>query len=663
MTALVNLKPFEVLVIKPFNKNYSSWRFVKTTPSETLLEIQLLINQYRYQGIVYFWTEDNCLDIFEVLKLLNDSQIETPVMAVFPTNMDEWFIGRAIRSGLHHFVIGQQSHKIEQHLLVMLENANKITNPSAGHPINKYGNILRAFLEEATDCIYLKNPEGKYILINKAGTEFLGKTREEVIGYDDYDLFSPEAAKKIQSTDRQVYLTGETTTFEAPLLTLSGELKTYLAMKAAYRDERGIIQGVMGIVRNITDLKQVEEALKISENKYKALYDCEKKIQLTIAALSKEFNPYNDVVNQIRLSLQATQVTLLYGDSNMLMPNIYVCPTNKTLITQDIGAFFNVFAEEHHCLCYVSDINTTTVIPHVAQYLIDTFSEVPIQSFVYAPVSFDDTLLGLVLVTNNNCHEWSPNERNYIETVIGHLKIHWYQVRIRQELEKALLLKSKLLSNMTHEIRTPLNAILAYTEIMQLNPNKNYSQQITDAGHHLLTLVNDILDMAKIESGNMKVKLEYVDIPHLIAKTVDLLAGLVANKKLRLDVNIQPDWPTTLTDKNKLIQILTNLLSNAIKFTPVEGYIKLKAEYNLADKKLTFMVLDNGIGIDSADYDNVFTEFNQIESSHQLNQQTGSGLGLALSRKLARLLQGDLTVNSKLGQGSNFILKLHHYAD
>jgi two-component system, NarL family, sensor histidine kinase BarA len=233
---------------------------------------------------------------------------------------------------------------------------------------------------------------------------------------------------------------------------------------------------------------------------------------------------------------------------------------------------------------------------------------------------------------------------------------------VKQELEKALLLKSRLLSNMTHEIRTPLNAILAYAELMQMQPKPEFTTHIIKACERLMSLVNDILDLSKVESGNMTVKLTYADVPTIVKETVDLLLHLAKAKHIIIDTNIQAGWPMVLMDDVKLCQILTNLISNAIKFTPSGGYVCINVDYAIENKKLNFTIMDTGIGIASQDYDNVFAEFIQVESSHPLNQQQGTGLGLNLSRKLARLLQGDIAFSSQVGIGSTFILTLPYYA-
>ena len=225
--------------------------------------------------------------------------------------------------------------------------------------------------------------------------------------------------------------------------------------------------------------------------------------------------------------------------------------------------------------------------------------------------------------------------------------------------------KSEFLANMSHEFRTPLNAIIGFSEILQdqlpgsLNEKQQtYLQHIVSSGHHLLELVNDILDLAKVESGRMRLQLSAVN-PALLLNTCLLLARQEAKERaLSLDFTIQKELVATRinADEVKLKQILLNLLSNAIKFTRNGGHIHVTAGRNGTD--FIVSVSDNGIGLAPEDKERIFGAFEQVDASYT-REAGGSGLGLALTRRLVALHGGKIWSESEgLGKGSTFTFTL-----
>ena len=230
------------------------------------------------------------------------------------------------------------------------------------------------------------------------------------------------------------------------------------------------------------------------------------------------------------------------------------------------------------------------------------------------------------------------------------------------ELEKAYRVKSDFLASMSHELRTPLNSIIGFSSVLlgptgdPLTPDQKMAlEKVLKNGKHLLLLINDILDFSKLEAGRMTVNVETDDIPNIVSNTVMTIEMLVKQKGLNLRQEIESDLPLLNTDILKVKQIIVNLLSNAVKFTE-------KGDIVLSVKKepkgiVQFSVVDSGIGIEEKNLHLVFEEFQQIDSSHS-RKYKGTGLGLPISRRLARMLGGDLTVESAYGQGSTFRLRI-----
>ncbi|MBI3004174.1 MAG: response regulator [Ignavibacteriales bacterium] len=230
------------------------------------------------------------------------------------------------------------------------------------------------------------------------------------------------------------------------------------------------------------------------------------------------------------------------------------------------------------------------------------------------------------------------------------------------ELENAYRVKSDFLSSMSHELRTPLNSIIGFSSIL-LAPNspepltkdqKMAIEKVLKNGRHLLQLINDILDLSKMEAGRMSLSIESDDIPSVISNCVLTVEPLMKSKNLNLVQDIVPDLPRLSTDIVKIRQIIVNLLSNATKFTE-KGDITVKA-WQSGDM-VSISVKDSGIGIEKKNFDLIFQEFQQIDSSNT-RKYKGTGLGLPIARRLARMLGGDLTVDSEYGKGSTFILTI-----
>jgi two-component system, sensor histidine kinase and response regulator len=234
----------------------------------------------------------------------------------------------------------------------------------------------------------------------------------------------------------------------------------------------------------------------------------------------------------------------------------------------------------------------------------------------------------------------------------------------RDVAERATQAKSEFLANMSHELRTPLNAIIGYTEMLQEEAEDLHSsflpdlQKIRGAGKHLLALINDILDLSKIEAGKMTVFLEVFDLGHLIAEVVATIEPLAAKNRNTLVSECSADIGTIRADQIKVRQALFNLLSNACKFTQ-NGTITLRAFKRAegARRVVVFQVIDSGMGMTQDQMGRLFQAFSQADSSIS-RQFGGTGLGLVISRSFCRMMGGDLTVQSDAGKGSTFTIHL-----
>jgi PAS domain S-box-containing protein len=231
------------------------------------------------------------------------------------------------------------------------------------------------------------------------------------------------------------------------------------------------------------------------------------------------------------------------------------------------------------------------------------------------------------------------------------------------ELEQASRLKSQFLANMSHEFRTPLNAILGYTHMLLqgvagdlTGAVKRQLQRIDSNGRHLLTIINEILDITRIEAGRMPMQLSRFSLNELVPEVMTELDPVIARSKLSVLPRLSHEVPLVYSDRQKVKQIVVNLLSNALKFTH-QGGIEIAVSFNGTERFVSISVTDTGIGIAPEHHERIFEDFRQVDDSPS-RQYSGTGLGLAICRRLATALGGRITLHSSLGQGSTFTLTI-----
>jgi signal transduction histidine kinase len=341
--------------------------------------------------------------------------------------------------------------------------------------------------------------------------------------------------------------------------------------------------------------------------------------------------------------------------------------TAKSLYPQPLEDTAGGLAIRERRVLYYPDMLDTPEVPTSLRQL---GQRVGNQSLVLAPMLWEDRGIGCIAVARAPYAAFSAKEMSLLKTFADQAVIavqnarlfHEIQAKSRQ-LEISDKHKSEFLANMSHELRTPLNAVIGFSDVLlerifgDLNDKQDeFLHDIRESGRHLLNLINDILDLSKIEAGRMDLDVSDFDARLAISNALTLVRERAQRHGVALALEMDPQVGTFRADERKLKQILLNLLSNAVKFTPTGGRIEVHSRI-VDGHALEVTVADTGIGIAKEDHEAVFEEFRQV-GRHYTNKQEGTGLGLALTRRFVELHGGSIRLESVPGAGSTFTVIL-----
>jgi signal transduction histidine kinase len=346
------------------------------------------------------------------------------------------------------------------------------------------------------------------------------------------------------------------------------------------------------------------------------------------------------------------------GEKSDEMARIYPLP-----LTRESGTGWAILEQK---MMQFADVSDTAQTP---PQVIKGAQVLGFKSIVFAPMIFEGRGIGAIWVARKFAGAFTDKQIGLLKTFADQAVIAIQNARLFREiqeksrqLEVANKHKSEFLANMSHELRTPLNAIIGFSEVLrermfgELNEKQaDYLKDIHESGKHLLSLINDILDLSKIEAGRMELELSQFELPNTLQTALTLVRERAMRHGIALGLTIGAGVGQIQADERKVKQILVNLLSNAVKFTPDGGRVDVNAR--LDTDKVEVAVSDTGVGIAKEDREMVFEEFRQAGRDYTKKAE-GTGLGLALTKRFVELHGGTITLESELGRGSTFTFTL-----
>ncbi len=550
--------------------------------------------------------------------------------------------------------------------------------------------MIRSLLDSIPDIIFFKDNEGVYLGCNPPFAEFVGRSREEIVGRTDYDLFGKEIADFFRENDRLMLQRLQPRHNEEWITYPDGRKALLDTLKTPYYGPAGEVVGILGISRDITFRHKAEQVRKEAEAELKL----QSRLQQMLMEISSTY---------INLPLEATDFAIhasLGGLAEFVgADRTYVFLYDWEKQTCSNTHEWCAFGIEPH-IADLQDVPLAVIPDWVALHRMGQAVHIPDVN-VLPPGALRDTLepqsirslLAVPMISQEECigfvgfdsvrkhHEYTLNEQRLL-TIFAQMLV---SVRQRKAAEEALreanrsleettaracvladqanaasVAKSEFLANMSHEIRTPMNGVLGMLGLLldtELAPKqRQYAETAWNSSRSLLALINDILDLSRVEAGRLELEEVNFDLRGVLDELVLGLSPQAREKGLQLYYQMAEGAPRYLVgDPFRLKQVLLNLAGNAIKFT-AQGEVAVLVEPVAAGAKeatLRFRVRDTGIGIPPHKRNAIFQSFTQADASIT-RKYGGSGLGLTISRKLVALLGGDVGLESEESRGSEF---------
>lgn len=522
---------------------------------------------------------------------------------------------------------------------------------------------LRTILDNVDAYIYLKDTAGNYLFANRKVRELWHAAMDDIVGFGDDKFFDAATAENIRHNDRRVLDMGETVR-ELEINSLDGSEQrfTFQSTKLPLRRADGSIYALCGISVDISERVRIEEDLRrYQDHLEEVVQDRTLKLEQANSDLLEEMAKLKRTEEAMRETRERLSYALDGAEAGSFSHDM----TSGLFFLDERAQMMLGIAKEK---CTLSDWSAL-IHPDDRDAAIATLAEgfqkhADRISLEYRVGQADNNQRHLIVYAKIKYNELGEPLNSYgIIFDISKQKQFEYELRrAKESAESANRTKSLFLSNMSHELRTPLNAILGFSSLMRKDPHlipglRENLDIINRSGEHLLALINEILEMAKIESGWVRIACAPFDLDGMVRDVSDLMRLRAQEKGLQLRIELDAGLPRVFSsDEVRLRQVLINLVGNAVKFTQQGGVtLRFGMKPDASSSCLVIEVVDSGLGIKPEDQQRIFEPFVQLSESAV---QSGTGLGLAITQQYLKLMGGTISVASTLGQGSVFRVEL-----
>ncbi|WP_295719501.1 GAF domain-containing protein [uncultured Halovibrio sp.] len=545
--------------------------------------------------------------------------------------------------------------------------------------------FLRSIIDASQDPIYVKNREGTYLLANKASgilARELGQNQVE--GLTARDLYPQEILEEAEAANERLLASGrpEALTFN------NSDGRCFRISKAPLFDANDAIHGIVSVAHDVTEYLQMNEALRERERErdrqsqllqvlhrgltdYEALMSGDRLWTFLLDALRELTGSDYGLIGEVITNEQDTPALKIHAitdlswspESRELMEQLRA--GDMTLSTPD-SLLGKVFAHGE------TIISSAPMQDKRGAGLPE--GHPPLYSYMGVPIRHNGEVIGMFAIANG-AHDYDDAVLEWLEpftatcALLINLSRHFEErdrftrelAQARDQAEKASRAKSHFLSAMSHELRTPLNSILGFAQLLENSQRSHLDErqqrqvgQIQRSGQHLLELINEILDLARVESGRIQLSMEALCSGETAREALDTIAGMAETHGIEAHLHGQPSqWPRVHADFTRLKQVLLNLISNAIKYNRPEGQLRLF--WTLEGDWAVLHCEDTGMGIDAGKLEQLFNPFDRLGADHSIE---GTGIGLALTRRLVEAMGGWIDCVSEPGVGSDFRVHL-----
>lgn len=529
---------------------------------------------------------------------------------------------------------------------------------------------FKAMFESIPDAIIYADPDRRIRLVNHAALEMFGYEEKELTGQQTRILYTSEKdyikqGKKHFNTDSSI----SAKPYQVQYQSKNGDIIEAETLGTAVTATDGEVVGYLGVIRDISERSHVESILRSLATSSSSI-NVESFLNEVLDTLTDLYKcqfafigkllPGSDRIKTLAVrsngqpatnfeyDLDGTPCRDILDKSKELIPKdaSRLYPDDAMLIDMGIDSYFGapLIASDNSVIGIISVMDTSPLA-------LDEWTEPVLGVFA--------TRISLELEKNLAILELQHHRKDLEEQI----RIRTADlIKARDEAEKANESKSEFLSRMSHELRTPMNAILGFSQILHHNPDNtlseidlSYVEEVLKGGYHLLDLINEVLDLSRVESGQLQLNSDHFDLIEMLNESLTMIQPLAESRGIIIKHNIPDKTVTIHSDRMRLKQITLNLLSNAVKYNQKNGEIII--DYELKDNCVRFSVSDTGPGIPDDSHDRVFEPFDRLGAD--TSSIEGTGIGLSLSKKMIEFMNGQIGFKSETGTGSTFWIEIN----